>query len=369
MKAVSANLHRRTLDLIERDLPPPLLSPTQVRLRVLDVGICGTDREIARFCYGTPPPGQEQLIIGHEALAEVVQVGADVSTLGPGDLVVPVVRRPCQHPGCLACENERPDFCLSGDYVERGIKLADGFMVEELIDEAQFLQEVPSDLRATAVLVEPLTLAEKAISQYWRVQSRLPWLRGGPPSRSDQTAVVLGAGPVGLLGAMVLRAHGFRTFIVSRGDGPDPRSNFAEMIGATFLSADTHTPDEICAAVGPFELVYEASGASALSYKMLERLGVNGIFIMTGVPGRKHGAVEVDIMRVMKNLVVKNQFVFAALTASREDYSRAVLDLRVFGERWPDAVGSLISGRYPVEAYRDLLLGDSRDMKEVLSFA
>jgi glucose 1-dehydrogenase len=368
MKAVSANLSRRTLDLVERDPPPHLLSPSQVRLRVLDVGICGTDREIARFCYGTPPFGHEQLIIGHEALAEVMQVGANVSSLAPGDLVVPVVRRPCQHPGCLACRHDRPDFCLSGDYIERGIKLADGFMVEELIDEAQFLQEVPSDLRATAVLVEPLTLAEKAIAQFWRVQSRLPWLRDCPPARSDQTAVVLGAGPVGLLGAMVLIAHGFRTFIVSRGDSPDPRSNFAEVIGATFLSADAYTPDEICAAVGPFELVYEASGASTLSFKMLERLGANGVFIMTGVPGRK-GAVEVDIQRVMRNLVVKNQLVFAALTASREDYARAIKDLEAFGKRWPDALGSLISGRYPVESYRDLLLGDSRDMKEVLSFA
>jgi threonine dehydrogenase-like Zn-dependent dehydrogenase len=341
MKAVSANLSRRTLDLVERDPPPHLLSPTQVRLRVLDVGICGTDREIARFCYGTPPDGHEQLVLGHEALAEVMQVGASVSSLAPGDLVVPVVRRPCHHPGCLACHNDRPDFCLSGDYIERGIKLADGFMVEELIDDAHYLQEVPASL---------------------------PWLRDCPPARSDQTAVVLGAGPVGLLGAMVLTAHGFRTFIVSRGESPDPRSNFAEMIGATFLSADAHTPDEICAAVGPFELVYEASGASTLSFKMLERLGVNGIFIMTGVPGRK-SEVEVDVRRIMRNIVVKNQLFFAALTASREDYARAVKDLEEFGKRWPDAVGSLISGRYPVESYRDLLLGGSRDMKEVLSFA
>ncbi len=367
MKAVSANLSRRTLNLVERDAPPRLLSPTQVRLRVLDVGICGTDREIARFCYGTPPPGGDELVLGHEALAEVVQVGAEVTSLTPGDLVVPMVRRPCHHAGCLACRNDRPDFCISGEYTERGIQGADGFMVEELIDDRQFLQEVPRELRETAVLVEPLTLAEKAIAQYWRVQSRLPWRRGGPPARSDQTAVVLGAGPVGLLGAMVLIAHGFRTFIVSRGESHDPRSNFAEMIGATFLSADAYTPDEISAAVGRFELVYEATGASTLSFKMLERLGANGIFIMTGVPGRK-GAVEVDIQRVMRNLVVKNQLVFAALTASREDYVQAVADLKAFGARWPDALGSLISGRYPVESYSDLLLGGSRDMKEVLSF-
>src|SRR5438876_10610085 len=132
MKAIAVFPGRREVKLIEQE-PPTLRAPTDVRLRMLDVGVCGTDREICAFQYGTPPAGRDHLVIGHESLGEVVEVGAVASRLKPGDLVVPMVRRPCLHADCVAWRARRQDFCLTGDFSERGIKSLDGFMTETVV--------------------------------------------------------------------------------------------------------------------------------------------------------------------------------------------------------------------------------------------
>ena len=200
MKAVAVRPSEREVVLL--DLPAPRLEkPSQAKLRILDVGVCGTDREICAFDYGTAPDGSDHLVIGHECLAEVAEVGADVTRVRPGDLVVPMVRRPCPHASCVACRAERQDFCFTGDFRERGIKQADGYMTELAVVDERWLNRVPSGLRDVGVLVEPLTIAEKALIQLWQVQERLPWdcpHRPGKDHGHCRTAVVLGAGPVGL---------------------------------------------------------------------------------------------------------------------------------------------------------------------------
>src|SRR5436190_22286895 len=127
MKAIAVFPGRREVKLIEQERPT-LRAPTDVKLRMLDVGVCGTDREIASFQYGTPPAGSEHLVIGHESHGEVLEVGAAVSRVHVGDLVVPMVRRPCPHDSCTACRQGRADFCYTGDFTERGIKEQNGFM-------------------------------------------------------------------------------------------------------------------------------------------------------------------------------------------------------------------------------------------------
>src|SRR5262252_7101782 len=201
MKAVAVFASQRELKLV--DLPSPsLVSPTQARIRILDVGVCGTDREICAFDYGTPPAGAEQLVIGHEALGQVEAVGPEVTRVKPGDLVVPMVRRPCGRPECRACQDERQDFCYTGQFSERGIKERNGFMTELVVDHERYLTVVPPALREIGVLTEPLTIAEKALRQVDEVQRRLPWVcphELGKPAGYCHRAVVLGAGPVGLL--------------------------------------------------------------------------------------------------------------------------------------------------------------------------
>jgi threonine dehydrogenase-like Zn-dependent dehydrogenase len=229
---------------------PQITSATEARMRVLDVGVCGTDREIISFQYGTPPEGSEYLIIGHESLSEVVEAGSQVSKVKPGDLVVMTVRRPCPHPSCVACRQGRQDFCYTGEFTERGIKQAHGYMTEFVVEEERYLHLVPRELRDVAVLVEPLTIAEKSLEQLWTVQRRLPW-------DHRRSAVVLGAGPVGILGAMALKVEGFDVSVYSRSPNHEQQNGILSAIGAQYIAAETHSTEEMAKIVGPMDVVYE----------------------------------------------------------------------------------------------------------------
>ena len=159
MKAVAVFPADRAVRVIDRP-ETPLHGETEVRLKILEVGVCGTDREIASFEYGTPPLGSPYLVIGHESLGEVIEVGSAVDRFRPGDLVVTMVRRPCGLPECPACAVGRPDFCVTGKFTERGIGGRHGFMTERVVDDQQYMIAVLQSLREVGVLIEPLTIAE-----------------------------------------------------------------------------------------------------------------------------------------------------------------------------------------------------------------
>jgi len=367
MKAIAVTPETKQLGLI--DLPEPrLCSPTDVKLRMLEAGVCGTDKEICAFEYGTPPAGSAELVIGHESLGEVIEVGAKVTRVKVGDLVVPMVRRPCPHDYCPACRVGHQDFCFTGDFTERGIKGRHGFMAQFVVDDERYMNPVPLDLRDVAILVEPLTIAEKALIQVWDVQRRLPW---GCPAAANKAqahchkAVVLGAGPVGLLGAMALVQSDFDTYVYAREPVPNPKADVLKMIGAKYISAQTYSLESLAQEVGNVDLVYEATGASRLAFDMIEQLGTNGIFIFTGVPGRK-GPVEIDTDLMMRNLVLKNQVVFGTVNAGRDAFEASIRDVGAFSKRWPEAVKAMITGHFPMEDYQDLLQGRSSGIKNVI---
>ena len=367
MRAIAVTPTEKKVSIIDQP-EPTISSPTHVKLRMIEAGVCGTDREICAFEYGTPPPGTADLVIGHESLGEVVEVGPKVSRVKIGDLVVPMVRRPCPHDYCPACRAGHQDFCFTGDFTERGIKERHGFMAQFVVDDERYMNPVPNEMRHVAVLVEPLTIAEKALIQVWDVQQRLPWscpVIPGKARANCHRAVVLGAGPVGLLGAMALVANDFDTYVYAREPVPNPKATVLEMIGAKYRSAETHSLESFAAEVGNVDLVYEATGASRLAFDMAKYLGTNGIFIFTGVPGRK-GPIEVDTDLMMRNLVLKNQVVFGTVNAGRDAFEASIRDVGLFSKRWPEAVKSLITGRFPMEAFGDLLLGRSSGIKNVI---
>lgn len=369
MKAVSVFPHRCQVGLTD-EVEPELRTATDVKLRMLEVGICGTDKEIAACQYGTPPPGHEHLVIGHESLGEVVALGEDVTGLKRGDLIVPMVRRPCRREDCLACRSERQDYCYSGEFVERGIKEMGGFMTEYVVDDQRYMVKVPRSLRDVAVLVEPLTIAEKALAQVAVIQQRLPWacpMQRGSRRHTCHKAVVIGAGPVGLLGAMALRHAGFEVTMYSKTPVPNDRAALVEAIGGRYVSSELTGPDELSELVGGIDLVYEAVGASQIAFDVLRVLGTNGIFVFTGVPARK-GPIQIDSDLLMRNIVLKNQVLVGSVNAGREDFESAIRDLGAFRKRWPEAVRGLISGRYPFGEVEALLQG--RDgIKNVLAIA
>jgi glucose 1-dehydrogenase len=367
MKAIAVTPATKEVSIINQP-EPEISSPFDVKLRMLEAGVCGTDKEICAFEYGTPPMASEQLVIGHESLGEVVEVGPEVTRVELGDLVVPMVRRPCPHETCAACRSDRQDFCFTGDFRERGIKEAHGFMAQFVVDHEKYMNPVPKELRNVAVLVEPLTIAEKALTQVWQVQQRLPWscpVTPGKAAANCRRAVVLGAGPVGLLGAMALVNYDFDTYVYSREPSPNPKSQLLESIGAHYISSEKSSPEMLPHQIGNIDLVYEATGASSLSFEMIKYLGTNGIFVFTGVPGRK-GPIEVDTDLMMRNLVLKNQVVFGTVNAGRDSFENSIRDVGIFAKRWPQAVQSLITGRFPMDTYSDLLLGRSGGIKNVI---
>lgn len=369
MKAVAVYPHSRRIEVVEHP-KPRVQKPTDVLVRILDVGVCGTDREICCFDYGTPPSGSEYLVLGHESIGEVIEVGSAVRTLTPGDLVVPMVRRPCGIDSCASCAVGRSDFCYTGQITERGIKEHHGFMTEFVVDDERYMVPVPSELREVGVLIEPLTIAEKALKQVWQVQQRLPWscphAEGDAPGQCHH-AVILGAGPVGLLGAMAFRRSGFSTFVYSREPRGSEKAKLVESIGATYLSGVDTPVEELLKTVGTIDVVYEATGASRLCFDVLKQLGPNAAFVFTGVPGRR-GPVQVDTDLIMRNMVLNNQVVFGTVNAGRETFEDAVKDLGQFMRLWPDAVRSLITGRFGVGDAVALLTGDQAGIKNVVSF-
>lgn len=368
MKAVAVFPGQHAVRVIDHP-EPELASPTQTKMRMLDVGVCGTDREIISFEYGTPPEGSDYLILGHESLAEVVEVGPQVSKVKAGDLVVITVRRPCHHPECVACREGRQDFCYTGDFTERGIKQQHGFMTEFVIEEELYLSGVPRELRDVGVLVEPLTIAEKSLEQLRLIQQRLPWtcpVGDGTPSDYCHRAVVLGAGPVGLLGAMALRVAGFDVTVYSRSRTHDENNPIVSAIGAKYLAAETHTVDDLANAVGAIDVVYEAVGASNVAFDVIKHLGPNGIFIFTGVPGR-HGAIKVDTDFIMKDVVLRNQVILGTVNAPTHCFKSAIRDLGTFVQKWPDAVRSLITARFPIEQALRPLANDAGGIKNVIT--
>src|SRR5262245_56526222 len=171
MRAVAVWSRERAVRVISVPEPHPV-DRSAVLLRMLDVGVCGTDREIAGFEYGTPPPGTDRLIIGHESIAEVVAIGGAVRWAKPAQLVVPMVRRPCADASCLAGAVDRPDFCMTDGYRERGIARADGYMTEYVVEDERYLVPVPRKLEDVAVLVEPLSIAAKAAEQHMQMRDR-----------------------------------------------------------------------------------------------------------------------------------------------------------------------------------------------------
>jgi threonine dehydrogenase-like Zn-dependent dehydrogenase len=368
MKAVAVFPAERKFDVIDHPAPS-ISSPTDVKMRMLDVGICGTDKEIVSFQYGQPPEGSKYLVIGHESLGEVVETGPKVTHLKPGDLAVATVRRPCGVPTCIACRAGRQDFCYTGQYTERGIMRRHGYMTELVVEDEQYLNPVPASIRDVAVLVEPLTIAEKGLAQLWQIQQRLPWAlptEPGEPPAHGRNALVLGAGPVGLLGAMKLALEGFDTTVYSRTSGAENIEALVSSIGAKFVHAETTDVAALATQMGNIDVVYEAVGASSLAFEVLQHLGTNGVFIFTGVPGRK-GPISVDTDALMRDLVLKNQIVFGTVNAAPVHFQHAISDMGAFVERWPAAVQSLITRRFPIDQAADPLEGKFPGIKNVIA--
>jgi threonine dehydrogenase-like Zn-dependent dehydrogenase len=298
------------------------------------------------------------LVIGHEAIGIAEAVGNRVSTIKPGDFVVATVRRP---DGCPACQAGQPDMCLWRQYRERGIFYAHGFMAEQIVERPEYLVVVPPALEPVGVLLEPTSVVEKAHRQARLVQHRI---KGWQP----KTAVVLGAGPIGLLGTMLLRSEGFEVYTLARSQSPTAASKVVEACGARYVSTREMSIAELTSSLPNVDLIIEASGASEPIAGALSLLGNNGVLVLLSITsGELTHEIPIDLIN--REFVLGNKVMVGSVNSAIEDFQNGVRHLARFEELWPGLTSSLITQRLPAfenpQMIRDASVGG---IKAVLEF-
>lgn len=342
---------------VRDDIPEPPHDDERALVRVLETGVCGTDVEIESALYGEAPPGSPYLILGHENLGRVERA-VDGSGLAKGDLVVSTVRRPCPEL-CRSCLEGQQDMCLTGHYLERGIKGLHGFMCERYAELPRHLIHVPPGLRPVAVLIEPLSFIEKGIEQALRIQQRLEW--------NPRTAVVLGAGPVGLLASLALRLRGLDVTLASRGPAESAAARLAEEAGIRYVSTRTTPVEGLSAVTGEIDLLFEGTGAAAVIVPAMKALGPDGVCVLASVTGGE-SKTEIDVAAWNRDIVLGNRVVLGTVNAGRRHFEAGVRDLATAEERFPGWLGQMITRRLPVAEARMAFEKGPSDIKSILRF-
>ena len=334
-----------SIDLTTVQEPPE--SDGDVLVKALALGVCGTDREIIRGDYGTAPPGEERLILGHESLGRVEKAPAG-SRFKPGDLVAGIVRRPDPVP-CPACAAGVWDMCRNGQYTERGIKERNGYGSEYFRVEADFLIKLDPSLGMLGVLMEPTSVVAKAWEHVRRIGERAPpW--------TPRVALVTGAGPVGLLAAMIGAQMGLEMHVLDRNErGPKPK--LVKALGASFHTA---LDDDLCP-----DVVIECTGAPSVVLDVLGRTAPDGIVCLAGVSsgGRKF---QFDIGDLNRHMVLQNHVVFGSVNANRGHYAAAADALAKADRDW---LAGVITRRVPLDRWREAFAPQEDDIKVIMDFS
>jgi glucose 1-dehydrogenase len=336
----------------------PEAAETEALVRVLEAGMCGTDIDIHLGHYGEVPQGSPFLILGHENLG-VVEASPPSSGLKAGDLVVATVRRPCADL-CLPCRSGQNDMCLTGNFLERGIRGLHGFMSEHYVEDPRYLVKVPHALRDVAVLIEPMSVVQKGIDHAFKIQERLAWAPG--------RAVVLGAGAIGILGAAALRLRGLEVIVGSREPIDSPKVALLAEAGIRYRSTVSSPIAEWPRTIGPVDLVFEATGAAAAVFPALSLLGPDGLCVLSSVTGGEQ-RFPIDVAGWNRDMVLGNRVVFGTVNAGRRHFEAAVRDLQTAEERLPGWMPRLITRRLPFTDALRALTRDAADIKTVLGFA
>jgi threonine dehydrogenase-like Zn-dependent dehydrogenase len=250
-------------------------------------------------------------------------------------------------------------MCLTGNYTERGIKGRHGFMSERYADSPQFLVRVPAGLRRSAVLLEPMSIVQKGIEQAFRIQQRLTWVA--------RKAVVLGAGPVGMLAALVLRLKGLDVHIAARETADSPKAHLVAEIGIHYVSTHETPLDQFASRIGRIDLVFEATGAASVVFPAMDMLGPNGVCILTGIPPGEQKS-DVDVARWTREIVLGNRLVFGTVNAGRRHFEKGVRDLVAAEERYAGWLPRLVTRRLPFTDAASVRERAHGDIKTVLAF-
>ncbi|HZD58838.1 MAG TPA: glucose 1-dehydrogenase [Anaerolineae bacterium] len=339
------------------ELPKPKIqSPTDVLVRVIEVGINGTDYSIVQENEFDMPPGEDTMTLGHETVGMVEEIGPEVGTLKEGDLVVPTVRRGCGL--CAPCLHGRSDMCQTGLYTERGIHKRHGYFTEYFVDDEEYIVKVPEGVEPLAVLTEPLSIAEKAISEIKYIQAPAFWSCSHPDHSMEsegwgncKVGLVVGAGPLGFLSTGVLRLNGIHTYVAEIVSEDTPKVQLVKEFRAHYVNVKDRGADDVIRETGNLDIIIEASGASELALNLTVGLARNGICVLTGIPrGRREVCLDGNLMA--RTLVKENQVVMGSVNSSRQHFILALDDLRSLRENYGPTMQKVISHRYPLADFK-----------------
>jgi glucose 1-dehydrogenase len=311
------------------DVPEP--SGDGVLVRVLEVGVCGTDREISEGHFGDAPEGRDVLVLGHEMLGVIEQDGDGFTA---GDLVTAIVRRSCGH--CVACAENEPDSCLTGDYFERGITRLDGFARERLREDPRQLIGIPASLGRLGVLAEPTSICARALRHTHMIGGRQPW--------QLETALVIGGGAVGTLMTLLLRLEGVAVTVASL----EEKNDRVTALGARYEP----TKGIELAELGQFDFVAECAGNAQVMADSLGLLKRSGVACLLGIDARDQ-RVTVDGPTLALDTILENRVLFGSVNAQRRDWLEAVDALDRAQDKWRDVLESFITLRVPLERFAD----------------
>lgn len=326
------------------EVPEPSVEQGDVLVDGLALGICGTDVEIVHGEYGSPPDGEERLILGHESLGRVREC-PDGSGLSPGDLVVGIVRRPDPEP-CFCCARGEWDFCRNGRYTERGIKERHGYGSERWRVEAEFAVRLDPQLEAVGVLLEPTSVVAKAWEQIERIGDRA--------CHDLRSVLVIGAGPIGLLAAMLGVQRGIEVHVLDTvREGIKPE--LVRALGASYHSDGVR-------AAGVVDVVIEATGVGEVVVDALGITAAGGIVCLTGVStgGR---SIDVDVGALNRTMVLENDVLFGSVNANRRHYEAAAEALARADQEW---LGRVITRRVPLSRWAEALKKKGHDDVKVV---
>lgn len=326
-----------TTAVAELSVPQP--AAAEILLRTLEVGVCGTDREISEGAFGVAPEHRDRLVLGHEFLGVVERDGHGFAR---GDLVAATVRRSCGH--CEACAEGAPDSCHTGDYAERGITRLDGFASELATERAEHLVLVPASLGRLGVLAEPASVCARAIRHAVAVGERQPW--------RTERALVVGTGAIGMLSTYFLRLDGFEVWAAGRSPGTTAKAQLAEACGARYVSTAETPLSQLAEDPGGFDVVIEAAGDAQVMLDVLPLLRRNGVACLLGVDGRRR-RVTLDGPTLGVDTILQNRALLGSVNAHVRDWESAVERLDLARRRWGDAVEELVGLRVAVDRFED----------------
>ncbi|EZQ11064.1 MULTISPECIES: glucose 1-dehydrogenase [Acidianus] len=359
MKAIVVKPGTKGFELKDYDLREKL-GDHQVMIKTLYNGICGTDRGIvsSKLSFSRPQDGFSELILGHEAIGMVKEVGDNVVSFRKGDYVVPIVRRGCGE--CLNCKVGRSDFCETGKFVEAGIRGKNGFMREEFVDDEAYLVKVPEAIKDIGVLTEPLSNVVKAIDELFQVQRRMIW-NCEDGAYSCRNAFVIGTGPIGIFFSLMLKTFGFNVYLLNRRD-PSPKEEYiSRKINATFINTSKGLSD-----LPKVDVIADTSGFPSAFIPLLNKMNKNSALILFGTQSGDKTQIDADLITFF---VENNIALFGSVNANKLDFKEAINYLTMWKEKYGDALSSMITTRVkPEEASKILLEKPSGEIKSVIEW-